>query len=396
MADTIRQEARKLLPRIIEWRRTLHACPEIKMQTFETAGHIEKIVREIGISDIRTEVGGSGVTAVIRGEKPGKVLAIRADCDGLPYPEETGLPFAAVNGNCHSCGHDAHTAMALGAATILFSHKSDLAGAVKFIFQPYEEGGKGAQMMIDDGALENPPVDAFISMHTGSLFNGFKPGEVGYRPGIINTNSDMLRATFHGRGGHGSTPHLVVDPIVMAAYAITQLQTVMSRSANPFDPGVISVTRIQAGVNHNVIPDSCELEGTIRSFSEESREVMHTRIREVFQAVAAGFGGTVDVDLPVAATAMNNDPELTSRLETTMERVVGREMMRFIERPGTWGEDMSRFFRHGPGVYFFHSSIFDDPEKNFPHHHPKFTVNEDTLWSGAAIFADFALTWQQT
>jgi amidohydrolase len=270
-----------------------------------------------------------------------------------------------------------------------------LKGAVKLIFQPYEEGGCGALLMIEDGALENPRVDAFIGLHTGSLFSYFKPGEIGYRPGIINSNSDMLRITFTGKGGHGSAPHRTIDPVVMAAHAIVQLQSITSRSVDPFDAAVISVTRVKAGFNHNVIPDSCELEGTIRSFSTEVRDLVHKRIHAVCKGVAEGFGGSLDIDLPAAATAIINDEELTGKLKETAESVVGKNMVRHIPQPGTWGEDMGQYMKHAPGVYFFHSSIFGDPEKDFPHHHPKFTVNEDTLWSGSAIFARFALSWQQ-
>ena len=394
--NTTAREARELLPRIIEWRRTLHACPELLMDTPVTAGHIERFLREIGITEIRTGVGGNGVVAVIRGGKPGKTLGLRADCDALGFAEETGLPFASTNGNCHACGHDAHTAMALGAAKILFDRRAELEGNVKLIFQPFEEGGgQGARMMIEDGALENPAIDAVIGLHTGSLFSGFKPGEIGYRPGVINANSDKMRIVFHGRGGHGSTPHLTVDPIVMAVQAISQLQTIVSRNVNPFDTGVVSVTRISGGVNHNVIPERCELEGTIRSFAPEVRDLLLRRIREICVSVAEGMGGSVDVDIVSGLKSMNNDPGLTGILKNVSEAVVGREMTRLIEQPGTWGEDMFRYFEHAPGVYFFHSSIFGDPEKDFPHHHPKFTVNEDTLWSGSAILAEFALTWQQ-
>ncbi len=389
-------KARAMLPRIIGWRRALHACPEIKMQTVETAALLERILREIGLTEIRTGVGGTGLIAVIRGGKPGKTLGIRADCDGLPYPEETGLPFAAKNGNCHACGHDAHSAMALGAAALLFEERENIEGNIVLIFQPYEEGGRGAQLMIDDGALTRPQkTDAIIGLHTGSLFPEFRPGEIGYKPGVINCNSDMLRVTYHGKGCHGSAPHLGVDPIMMGALAVVQLQAICGREKDAFEPGVVSVTRVTAGKNHNAVPDFCELEGTIRSFSPEMREFLHQRITAICRSIAEGMRGTVDIDLPFAARAMNNDPGLSAILKTTAESMVGADKVRLIDRPGTWGEDMGQYFLHMPGVYFFHCSTFDDAAKNFPHHHPKFTVNEDTLWSGTAIFTGFALNWQK-
>ncbi len=392
----IQEKAHALLPKIIEWRRTLHACPEIQMQTVETCGHIVRILKEIGITEIRTGIGGNGIAAVIRGGKPGKTLGIRADCDGLPYPEETGLPFASKNGNCHACGHDAHSAMALGAAALLFEARADLAGNAVFIFQPYEEGSKGALLMIKDNVMTDPlKIDAVIGMHTGSLFEGFGPGEVGYRPGVINSNSDRLRVTLHGRAGHGSAPHLTIDPIVMASYAITQLQAVCSREKDTFEPGVISVTRIASGNTHNAIPDSCELEGTIRSFSPETQKLLHERTKTVFNGIAETMRGRADVSIAYTGRAMDNDPGLTATLKETAENMVGADMARLIKNPGTWGEDMAEYFAYAPGVYFFHCSTFDDAAKNFPHHHPKFTVNEDTLWSGSAIFAGFALSWQK-
>ena len=393
--NATRQQARELLPDIIAWRRTLHACPEVQMDTPVTAGHIERFLRGIGITEIRTGVGGNGIVAVLRGEKPGKVLGIRADCDGLPTPEETGLPFAATNGNSHSCGHDAHCAMALGAAKILFERRAELAGSVKCIFQPYEEGARGAQMMIEDGALENPALDAVIGLHTGSLCPELNPGEIGYRSGVMNANSDRIYATFHGKGGHGAAPHRTVDAVVMAAHAIVQMQTIVSRNLDPFDSGVVSVGTVRSLASFNVIADRCDLEGTVRSFSPEVREVLHRRIRAICESVATGFGGSVDLAITPTAKSMFNDPELTEILKKTSEAIVGKDMTRHIDLPGTWGEDMYRYFDHAPGVFFLHTSVFADAAKNFPHHHPKFTVNEDTLWSGSAILAEFALTWQQ-
>lgn len=391
----VKKFAQELEEDIIRWRRILHTCPETQMNVSLTDKVIVNILQEIGFkdSDIRANIGGcGGITAILRGEKSGKVLAIRADIDGLPIVEETGLPFASQNGNAHACGHDGHVAMALGAAKILFARKDELHGTVKFIFQPYEEGGQGAKLLIQDGVMENPKIDAIIALHTGSLFPNFPPGVIGYKPGFFAATSDKLMVTFRGKGVHGSTPHLGVDSILMATYAINQAQCIMSREKKSTTPGVLSVTKIEGGFNHNILPDTCYIEGTIRSQDENCRIYYRTRFEEICKAVAMGMNGTVDVKFTNMPPAIYNDEHLTELLQKSAEIIVGAENVRLIEEAGMFGEDMGDYLQLVPGVYFFHSSIFGN-ERDYPHHHPKFDINEDTLWIGTGVLAQFALDW---
>ena len=233
LLETIRQEAESLQDQLISWRRDLHQIPEVEMGTVNTEDYICSKLDEMGIP-YRKNVGEHGVVALLEGARPGKVFAFRADCDGLPIREETDLPYASKNGCMHACGHDVHTAMALGMAKILSSHKEDLCGAVKFIFQPGEEGCKegpgGAKRMLDDGVLEDPSVDAILALHTGSIWKeSFQPGDIGFHYGGIMACMDRFEILVRGRGSHGAYPHGSVDPISIATQIISELQTIVSR-----------------------------------------------------------------------------------------------------------------------------------------------------------------------
>ena len=217
-------------------------------------------------------MAGHGLTAIIRGGQPGKVLGIRADIDALDMKEDTGLPFASTNGYMHACGHDAHAAMLLGAARILSESKNDLRGTVKLIFQPFEEGGKGALAMIDEGVLENPSVDAIIGLHTGTLWKGLGSGQIGYRFGSLMAGADWFEVTFKGKGAHGATPHLSVDPIAMACQAVSAIQMIVSREINPLDSAVVTVAQISGGTARNIISPSCTISGTTRFLDPETRK----------------------------------------------------------------------------------------------------------------------------
>ena len=391
---SVADQAKALQPELVAWRRALHACPELKMDTPQTADLILQALRAIGISEIRAGIGGgSGIAAVIRGGRPGRTLGIRADCDGLPLQEETGLPFASTNGAMHACGHDAHTAMALGAARILQENRDRLCGDVKMIFQPGEEFGIGARLMTADGVLEQPPVDAIIGLHTGTLFPGFKPGEIGYLSDRFGFYITTFQATFHGQGGHSSTPHLSRDAILMACYAVTQVQAVTSREKNPLKPATISIGTIQGGQKNNIIADTCSVTGTIRSDNREDQAFYTSRVEAIFRSVAEGLRGSLDFRLPMRLRSTPIDPALLAIFLKSAAKVLPQSAIRPITEVNPVGEDFSEYCDRIPGFIFFHCSAFGD-ERDYPHHHPKFTVNEETLWSGSALLAQFALDWQ--
>jgi amidohydrolase len=347
----------------------------------------------MGVENIREGVGRSGITALIEGKKPGKTLGIRADMDALNMEEHTGLPFASKNGRMHACGHDAHTAMLLGAASLLTRRRDELKGSVKLIFQPSEEDGLGGSAMIADGALENPKVDAIIGLHTGSLWKGAAAGEIGYRFGAMMAATDWFVVTFHGKGGHGATPHLTVDPISIACQVQTALQTIVSRETNPLDSAIVSVCRIQGGTADNVIAPSCVIRGTIRTLSPEARQRVQSRFTRVCEDVAHAMRGSAEVSIREAPPALINDPDMTKKLIEAASQVVGAEHVHEVLEPSMGGEDMAFFMEKVPGTFFFHPATFGD-ERDFPHHHPQFDLNEDVFWTGSATFAQFALTWQ--
>ena len=391
----IKQEAQKLQPQIVAWRREFHQCPELKMDTVITAGKIETILKEIGVEDIRTGVGGNGIACTIHGDAPGKCLGIRADCDGLPIREETGLPFASTNGNMHACGHDAHTAMALGAVKLLWGYRSHLPGKVKFIFQPYEEGDGGAKAMLADNVLEDPHVDNMIALHTGNLMGSqFTAGDIGYHPEVSSFAIRPFRVKFMGKGTHACAPHKGADPVLTACYAVVQLQALLSRERDPVRPVIVSVSVIHGGVRNNVVPDDCYIEGTIRSTSREEQDYYFKRVGEICRDVAASMRGSVEVEQIFDLMPTVNAPEMVAKFLKIAPKVVGPERVKRIEHLEPVGEDFARFADIVPSLYFFHCSAFGD-ERDHPHHNPKFDIDESVLWSGTALFAQFALDWQK-
>ena len=393
MAD-IKERAKALNGEIVRWRRQVHQNPELGLHTSMTETFVVERLSAMGIDEIRAGVGGHGVAALVRGKKPGKVLGMRADMDALPVKEETGLPFAStVEGRMHACGHDAHVAILLGTAKILAESRDDLAGAVKLIFQPSEEDSEGALAMIRDGVLEDPPLDAIIGLHTGNLWGGLRSGMVGYRHGALMAAADWFTVTFEGRGGHGATPHLTVDPIAMACQAFSAIQAVVSREKSPLAPAVVTVGRIEAGSAPNIIGSTCTMEGTIRSLDPGTRSLLGERVKAVCEGVAQGMRGRADVRLTRGAPALINDQGVTDKLREAAADIVGEGSVAAIAEPTMGGEDMAFFLEKVPGSFFFLPSIPGEGVVH-PHHHSKFDLDESVSWIGSAVMAHFALTWQ--
>jgi len=375
------------------WRRHIHQYPELKMETPETETYLCDVLQSIGISDIRSGIGGHGVAAVIHGVKPGKCLGIREDCDGLPIREETGLPFASINGNMHACGHDAHAAVGLGAAKLLWDRRDELTGSVKLIFQPYEEGDGGAKAMIADGVMENPHVDAVIGFHTGNLMGQqYETGDIVFTDKPDSANIYAFRATFHGKSAHVCTPQMGTDAIFMACSAVMNLQEIMNREHDPNDAAVLSVNTIHGGQRNNVVADCCTIEGTIRSFDRDAHLNYVNRAKEICAAVAAMFRGSVEFEPTIDLMATKIDQELYETFSAVVKSMVPQERIRRYAPVAPSGEDFARFAALVPAMHFFVCSKPDGV--CYPHHHPKLDISESTLPISTALLAAFALHWQ--
>jgi amidohydrolase len=389
----IKTRAQALNGQIVEWRRYFHQNPELGLDTPLAETYIVERLQEMGIEEIHKGVGKHGVSAIIRGEKPGKVLGIRADIDALPIKEDTGLPFAATNSRMHACGHDAHAAMLLGTARILTENRRNLTGAVKLIFQPGEENAGGAEAMIRDGVMENPAMDAIIGLHTGNLWKGLSSGMAGYRYGALMAAADWFTVTFEGKGGHVGTPHLTIDPVAMACQAYFAIQTILSRETSPLASAVISVATINGGTAPNVIAPTCTISGTIRSLDPETRSMLSERLKTVCEGIAQSMRGRAEVNITLGTPPLINDREITDRLRKAAIEIIGEEAVTEVPEPTMGGEDMACFLESVPGSFFFLPSMFGEG-KDYPHHHPKFDLDESVFWIGSAVMANFALTWQ--
>ena len=385
----IRKRGEEIKNEIVEWRRIFHAMPELRMDTPRTEAQIVKILLELGITDIRQGIGGHGVCAVITGEKSGKCLGIRADCDGLPIREETGLPFASVNGNMHACGHDAHTAMALGAAKLLMEHRDSLKGSVKLIFQPYEEGDGGAKIMIADHVLEDPRVDAIIALHNHCTpDDDYRAGDVLVTREPISANIYAYEATFHGTTSHVCLSSSAKNAIYMACDAVSKIALLAKEDTET----VNAVTMIHGGVRNNIISDICTISGSVRCFDKTKLEQVKQEIARILQESASTFGGSVNVVPVIDLMSTEIDSQMyQSFCETVRDVYPDRACISLKEREMI-GEDFARFAAVVPAMYF---KLHTKPQGTaYPLHHPKFDVDEAVLHKGSILFAAFALAWQ--
>jgi amidohydrolase len=391
--------AAEIEPKVIEWRRDIHKHPELGNREFRTAGIVAQHLKSLAI-EVRTGVAHTGVVGVLRGGKPGPVVALRADMDALPVTEEVDLPFASKvrttwagreTGVMHACGHDTHVAMLMGVAQILARKRAELPGTVKFIFQPAEEGPPpgeegGAALMIKQGAMDGPALEVIFGLHIGSMHEA---GTIAYRPGPVMAAADVLRITVQGRQTHGSAPWTGVDPIVVAAQIVLGLQTIVSRQINVTqEPAVVSIGGIDGGNRFNIIPDKVEMVGTIRTFDEAMRDDIHRRVRQIAEHIAesAGAKALVQIDKPYSVTI--NDPALTERMLPSLKKVVGEKNV--ILRPKTTGaEDFSFYAQRVPGFFFFlgGSPRGTDLARVAYNHSPRFFVDESALLIGVRALA---------
>lgn len=376
-------EAEGLRDELVARRRDLHMHPELAFEEFRTAGIVADELRELGL-EVQTGVGKTGVVGILEGEHDGPTVLVRADMDALPILEETGLPYASQTpGKMHACGHDGHTTIGLGVAKLLAHHRAQLAGRVKFVFQPAEEIVGGAKAMVADGVLQNPRPDVTLGLH---LWNSMPIGKLGVGDGPVMAGSSVFTIKLTGKGGHAALPNISIDPVVCAAQVITALQSIVSRNVDPLESAVISVTRVQAGTAYNIIPQEAELWGTVRMFKVEVREQVARRMREVVNGIAAAMGCTASIDITHNSLPVRNDPTVAERGRAVLRRFVGDEGIITTER--TMGaEDVGLFMDDIPGLYFFVGASVPNQTDYYGHHHPRFDFDENALPLSVALLA---------
>jgi amidohydrolase len=397
----IDRRAVEVEPKVVAWRRDIHAHPELGNRETRTAALVAAHLGALGL-DVRTGVARTGVVGLLRGGRPGPVVALRADMDALPVTEEVDLPFKSTvrttyngreTGVMHACGHDNHVAMLMGAAEVLQGMRARLQGSVKFIFQPAEEGPPageegGAEVMVREGVLDDPKVDAIFGLHVFP----YPTGSLHTRPGGLMASSDTLRIVVRGRQTHGALPWRGVDPVVAASQVVLALQTVASRRVDlTKSPVVVTIGSIQGGNRSNIIPDEVRLEGTLRAFDPEVRRELHEHVRRVAVAAAAAAGAEATVEIELGAAVTVNDPALVARMGETLRRVGGARV-ELDARPTTTAEDFSAFQEVVPGMFVFLGVTPPerDPQTAAPNHSPRFFADEAALVTGVRALASLA------
>jgi amidohydrolase len=375
----ISSEVKALSAEMTSLRRDLHAHPELGFQETRTGGIIAKRLTELGYT-VRTGLGKTGVTGHLRGGKAGKTVLLRADIDALPIREETDVPWRSETaGVMHACGHDAHTAMGLAAAAILAKEAPSLAGDLFFVFQPAEELLIGAEAMLKNGALEGVRADAAFAIH---VMNRWPVGTVAICDGSAMTSADKLTLTITGRGGHGASPHLAIDPIVASAQIITALQTLVSRETPPLSTAVLSLTTLKAGTAFNIIPDAVEMTGTLRCFDAALREKLLASLHRTVEGLAASLRCTARVESQFLTPALLNDPAVTAVARQVAAMIVGESRVVAAE-PLTGSDDVAYFFQKVPGCYAFVGSAKPEWSPAPASHNAKFDIDESALEIGA-------------
>ena len=397
--------AAALEAKVIGWRRDFHQYPELSNREVRTAGVVAGHLRALGLA-VQTGIAHTGVVGLLDSGKPGPVIALRADMDALPVAEQVDLPFASkarttYNGQdvgvMHACGHDCHVAILMGVAELLAGMKTRLQGRIKFIFQPAEEGPPpgeegGAALMIKQGVLENPKPDVIFGLH---VFAGIEAGRIAYRPGPTMASADRIRIVVNGRQTHAALPWRGVDPIVISSQIVLGLQTIISRQVDvSLEPAVLSIGAIRGGIRDNIIPDSVEMLGTMRTFDEAMRADIRDRIRNTVEMIAKSAGATAQVEFDSAYPVTVNDVPLTERMVPTLERVAGKDRV-FVGQKITGYEDFSHYQQKIPGFFYFVGITPPgiDHRKSAPNHSPRFFVDESALLLGVRSLAHLTLDY---
>jgi amidohydrolase len=389
--------------KVIEWRRDIHQNPELGNREFKTAEKIAKHLESLGI-EVQTGVAHTGVVGILKGNKPGKVVALRADIDALPVTERNDLPFKSnvtsefmgeKVGVMHACGHDTHTAILMGVAEVMAKNKDKIKGTVKFIFQPAEEGPPpgeegGALLMVKEGVMENPKVDAIFGLHINSQT---PVGVIRYKSGGTMAAAQSFTINVKGKQSHGSQPWSGVDPILISAKIIDGLQTIISRETNlTEEAAVITVGKIRSGVRFNIIPESAEMIGTIRTLDYDMKDKLNKRMVEMVETIAKAYGGTATCEIKDATDITYNNPELVEQMLPTMRRVAGESNIQ-TQKAITGAEDFSYFQREAPGFFFFLGGMTPGNTESFPHHTPDFKIDDSGLLLGVRTLTEMSLDY---
>jgi amidohydrolase len=403
--SAIASAADRLEPKVVAWRRDIHQNPELGNREVRTAKIVADHLRSLGI-EVRENVAYTGVVGVLKGGKPGPVVALRADMDALPVSEEVDVPFKSTarsewNGQgcgvMHACGHDAHTSILMGVAELLAGLRQQIPGTVKFVFQPAEETppigeNGGAKMMIEEGCLKNPEVDAIFGLHVTSVY---PTGMIGYRSGPLMASADDFRVFVKGTQTHAAMPWRGIDPIVVTSQIVLGLQTIVSRQMNiTHEPSVVTVGVFQGGVRHNIIPDEVKLEGTIRTFDEAQRDEIHGHVRRISEMIAGAGGATAKVHIHRWYDVTVNDEKLTEWSIPTLGRMAGEENVNVVDKV-CGAEDFSFYQKQVPGFFYFVGCTPRDRDvsKAAPNHSPRFYVDEECLKLGVKSLSALALDW---
>ncbi|MRH99597.1 amidohydrolase [Kriegella sp. EG-1] len=402
-AQNLEKEFKTIEPKVIEWRHWFHEHPELSNREFKTAEKIANHLEALGI-EVQKGVAHTGVVGLLKGNKPGKVVALRADIDALPVTERNDLPFKSTVttefrgekvGVMHACGHDTHTAILMGVAEILSKHKDKIKGTIKFIFQPAEEGPPpgeegGALLMIKEGVLENPRVDAIFGLHINSQT---PVGVIRYKPGGIMAAAQSFVINVKGKQSHGSQPWSGIDPILISAKIIDGLQTIISRETKlTEEAAVITVGKIKSGVRFNIIPESAEMIGTIRTLDYDMKEKLNKRMIEMVADIAKAYGGEATCVIKDATDITYNDPDLVEKMLPTMQSVAGAKNVQ-LQKAVTGAEDFSYFQREVPGFFFFLGGMTPGNTESFPHHTPDFLIDDNGMLLGVKTLTQLSLDY---
>ncbi|GAU75925.1 M20 family metallopeptidase [Fusibacter sp. 3D3] len=374
---------------LIDIRRYFHQYPELMFEEYETSKKISELLTSWGIEN--KTISKTGVVGLIRGSRPGKTIAVRADIDALPIDEETELAFSSKNkGRMHACGHDGHIAMGLGTAKILSELKDHFNGNVKFIFQPAEEMPGGAGYLIKEGVLENPKVDAIIGLH---IWPDMEKGYIGISKGPLMSAVDKFDVEVIGKGGHGAFPNKAIDPIVVGSQIITALQSIVSREIDPFDCVVLSSCAFNSGNVFNVIPEKANITGTIRYFNKAFSEYIPKRMEEIISGITIGFRCNYKFEYTQLCPVVVNDRAFTNFFENGAKEIMGSEKVIEIERPAMGGEDFSFYLEKVPGTFFFLGTKDEKNGISKSLHHPQYNFSEEILSAGVELFANTVVNY---
>jgi len=383
MENHLREKIESMKDWLVEIRRKIHMHPELGFEEVETSRLVAECLEKFGLQ-VKRGVAKTGVVGLLKGKEPGETGAIRADMDALPMDEANQVPYASkVKGKMHACGHDANVAILLGVAKFFSSIKDEVRGNIKWIFQPAEEGGGGGRMMVEEGVLENPKVDAIFGAHVFPLLS---IGKVGIMEGEALAAADRFTLVILGKGGHAASPHLTRDPILAAGHLITQIHAIVSRNINPLESGVVTIGKVSGGTAFNIIPDEVELLGTVRSLSPQVREELRSRIEQVTQGVVGSFGMDYHFNYEYGYPVLINDPGMTKLVGEACLKGIGKDNVEVI-KPSMGAEDFAYYLERCPGAYFRLGCGNEEKGIIHPYHSSLFDIDEEVLAFGVEMFA---------